>query len=121
MDCGTNQCKLRLAFTKLDTWVNGFIKLLPNIIRLRWWTKSDKKSQIHVQDEVIQTVYQALDEAGIDMPYPTYVHLWHDQTDEFDGNRAMQRESWPAAKDKSRDARSIRELKKAPKPTDTFV
>ena len=89
-----------------------------NIIRLRWWTKSDKKSQIHVQGDVIQTVYQALDEAGIDMPYPTYVHLWHDQTDEFDGNRAMQREGWPAAKDKSCDARSVRTLKNAPKSMD---
>ena len=67
-----------------------------NIIRLRWWTKSDRASQIHVFGEVLQAVYRALDKAGIDMPYPTQVHLFHDQTEEFDGNRAKQREGWPA-------------------------
>ncbi len=30
------------------------------------------------------------------MPYPTQVHLFHDQTEETDGNRAKQREGWPA-------------------------
>ena len=67
-----------------------------NIIRLRWWTKSDRASQIHVFGEVLQAVYKKLDGAGIDMPYPTQVHLFHDQTEEHDGNRSMQREGWPA-------------------------
>ncbi|WP_138933146.1 mechanosensitive ion channel family protein [Roseovarius arcticus] len=67
-----------------------------NVIRLRWWTKSDRASQIHVFGEVLQAVYKKLDSAGIDMPYPTQVHLFHDQTEEHDGNRSMQREGWPA-------------------------
>jgi len=67
-----------------------------NVVRLRWWTKSDRASQIHVFGEVLQAVYVALDTAGIDMPYPTQVHLFHDQTDEFDGDRTKQREGWPA-------------------------
>ncbi|MGC1503314.1 MAG: mechanosensitive ion channel family protein [Sulfitobacter sp.] len=67
-----------------------------NVIRLRWWTKSDRASQIHVFGEVLQAVYLELDKAGIDMPYPTQVHLFHDQTDEFDGDRSKQREGWPA-------------------------
>ena len=67
-----------------------------NIVRLRWWTKSDRASQIHVFGEVLQAVYKSLDESGIDMPYPTQVHLFHDQTEEFDGDRAKQREGWPA-------------------------
>jgi small conductance mechanosensitive channel len=57
-----------------------------NVIRLRWWTASDQ-------------VYQALDKAGIDMPYPTHVQLFHDQTDEHDGDRARQREGWPTTGD----------------------
>jgi small-conductance mechanosensitive channel len=79
-----------------------------NVVRLRWWTKSDRASQIHVFGDVLQTVYVALDEEGIDMPYPTQVHLFHDQTEEVDGNRAKQREGWPAGKGEvplsSRDA-----------------
>ncbi|MEL6420996.1 MAG: mechanosensitive ion channel family protein [Pseudomonadota bacterium] len=66
-----------------------------NIVRLRWWTKSDRGSVIHTQGRVLQAVYKRLDENGIDMPYPTSVTLFHDQTEEFDGDRARQREGWP--------------------------
>lgn len=69
-----------------------------NVVRLRWWTKSDRASQIRIFGEVLQAVYIALDEEGIDMPYPTQVHLFHDQTEETDGNRKKQREGWPAGK-----------------------
>lgn len=67
-----------------------------NVVRLRWWTASDRASQIHVFGDVLQTVYKALDENGIDMPCPTQVHLFHDQTEETYGDRATQREGWPA-------------------------
>jgi small-conductance mechanosensitive channel len=70
-----------------------------NIIRLRWWTASDQSSVRHTKGEVLQAVYQALDKAGIDMPYPTHVQLFHDQTDEHDGDRARQREGWPTTGD----------------------
>ena len=80
-----------------------------NIIRLRWWTKPQKADQIHVFGEVIQTTYEALVKAGIDIPYPTQVHLFHDQTDEFDGDRSRQREGWPAGNgDTPRPARDLR-------------
>ena len=69
-----------------------------NVVRLRWWTKSDRASQIHVFGEVLQAVYKALDEEGIDMPYPTQIHLFHDQTEEVDGDRSRQREGWPAGR-----------------------
>lgn len=69
-----------------------------NVVRLRWWTKSDRASQIHTFGRVLQDVYKALDADGIDMPYPTQVHLFHDQTEETDGDRAKQREGWPAGK-----------------------
>ena len=80
-----------------------------NIIRLRWWTKPQKADQIHTFGEVIQTTYEALVAAGIDIPYPTQVHLFHDQTDEFDGDRSRQREGWPAGDgDTPRPARDLR-------------
>ncbi|MBR9864811.1 MAG: mechanosensitive ion channel family protein [Rhodobacteraceae bacterium] len=81
-----------------------------NVIRLRWWTKSDRASQIHTFGEVLQNVYKALDAEGIDMPYPTQVHLFHDQTEEVDGDRAKQREGWPAGKsDVPKPARTARQ------------
>ncbi|KIN75247.1 MscS Mechanosensitive ion channel [Sulfitobacter noctilucae] len=77
-----------------------------NVVRLRWWTKSDRASQIHTFGRVLEAVYKALDKEGIDMPYPTQVHLFHDQTEETDGDRAKQREGWPAGqKDIPRPAR----------------
>lgn len=68
-------------------------------IRLRWWTKSDRASVVKTYGDVIEAVANALDEAGIDMPYPTHVALWHDQTEEVDGDRSRQREGWPAPTD----------------------
>lgn len=79
-----------------------------NVVRLRWWTKSDRANQIHTYGRVLQAVYKALDEEGIDMPYPTQVHLFHDQTEETDGDRAKQREGWPATK--GNDPRPVRDV-----------
>ena len=76
-----------------------------NVVRLRWWTKPQQSSVIHVKGEVLQAVYKALDSAGIDMPYPTQVHLFHDQTDEHDGDRAKQREGWPTTGEDPRPRR----------------
>ena len=33
--------------------------------------------------------------AGIDLPFPTSMVLFHDQTEETDGDRTRQREGWP--------------------------
>ncbi|WP_316013746.1 mechanosensitive ion channel family protein [Roseobacter sp. HKCCA0434] len=67
-----------------------------NIIRLRWWTAPDRASQIQTFGRVIEASAKALAENGIDMPYPTTVSLFHDQTEETDGIRSQQREGWPA-------------------------
>ncbi len=69
-----------------------------NNLRLRWWTKSDRASVIHTFGRVIEAVYIKLDNNGIDMPYPTNVVLWHDQTEKNDGDRQKQREGWPPSK-----------------------
>lgn len=85
-----------------------------NVVRLRWWTKSDRSTQIHVKGDVLQAVYKALDKAGIDMPYPTQVHLFHDQTEETDGDRRTQREGWPAGQgDVPRPARKAAQVAEA--------
>ncbi|CAM4242754.1 mechanosensitive ion channel family protein [Palleronia rufa] len=67
-----------------------------NLIRLRWWTASDRASTVGIWGRVIQRVYAALDAEGVDLPYPTRVLLLHDQTEDTDGDRTRQREGWPA-------------------------
>ena len=48
------------------------------------------------RSKVIRAIKRALDDAGIDMPFETQVHLIHDQTEATDGDRTRQREGWPA-------------------------
>ena len=64
-------------------------------LRVRWWTKAPQKDVVNVMSEVITQIKQSLDDAHIDMPYDTKVHLIHDQTEEGDGDRTKQREGWP--------------------------
>jgi len=66
-------------------------------IRARWWTRSDRASVVHTSSEVMTAIKRAMDDKGIDMPYETKVHLFHDQTEETDGARSEQREGWPTA------------------------
>lgn len=87
-----------------------------NIVRLRWWTASDRANQIHIFGDVLQAVYKKLDENGIDMPYPTQVHLFHDQTEETDGDRATQREGWPATGDDPKPRRIADAIDRQKKP-----
>lgn len=67
-------------------------------VRVRWWTAPQRSSVVHTQARVIRAISNALDDAAIDMPYPTSVVLLHDQTEETDGTRGKQREGWPAGK-----------------------
>ncbi|WP_082659302.1 mechanosensitive ion channel family protein [Aureimonas sp. AU40] len=64
-------------------------------LRVRWWTQSKRTDVVHVQAAVLEAIKGALDGLGIDMPYPTQVVLFHDQTEETDGIRGAQREGWP--------------------------
>lgn len=68
-------------------------------IRARWWTHSRRADVVKVKAAVIQAIKLALDEAHIDMPYETQVHLFHDQTESTDGERGRQREGWPAPRE----------------------
>ena len=65
-------------------------------LRVRWWTDSSRTKVVLARGRVIAAVRDALTSAQIDMPYPTQVMLFHDQTEESDGDRRRQREGWPA-------------------------
>jgi len=67
-------------------------------IRARWWTDSKRGDIVVNRSNIMRAIKYALDEAGIDMPYDTKVYLFHDQTEETDGDRDAQREGWPAPK-----------------------
>jgi small conductance mechanosensitive channel len=68
-------------------------------IRVRWWTKSLRTEQVHVKARVIKAIFAAAREHSIDLPFPTQQILFHDQTEATDGDRARQREGWPAGDD----------------------
>ena len=79
-------------------------------IRLLWWTAPP--NQLHLlenKDKVLAAVREKLGENGIDLPYPTRQILFHDQTEATDGNRAEQREGWPAGDGRVPRSRSIAE------------
>lgn len=76
-------------------------------LRARWWTKSRRSDMVRARDRVIPAIRRKLSENGIDIPYPTQQVLFHDQTEETDGDRARQREGWPAGKQATPRPRSI--------------
>jgi small-conductance mechanosensitive channel len=65
-------------------------------IRARWWTDSVRSSLLQVQSRVITAIKENLLAHGVDLPFPTQHVLFHDQTEETDGDRSRQREGWPA-------------------------
>lgn len=66
-------------------------------IRVRWWIKPPYRADaLAIQDHVLESIKAALTAQGIDLPYPTHQVLFHDQTEETDGDRRRQREGWPA-------------------------
>ena len=68
-------------------------------LRIRWWITPPRKSDaLALQDQVLEAVKAALTAHGVDLPYPTHQILLHDQTEETDGNRRLQREGWPAGR-----------------------
>lgn len=67
-------------------------------LKARWWAGSAQTDQTHVRSRVVLAIYQAAIEHGIDLPFPTQIMLFHDQTEESDGDRSHQREGWPAGK-----------------------
>jgi small-conductance mechanosensitive channel len=63
-----------------------------------WIDPPRRRDAVDALDHAIANVKEALTAAGIDLPYPTSQILFHDQTEETDGDRSRQREGWPAGK-----------------------
>ncbi len=70
-------------------------------IRIRWWINPPRRADdLASRDKVLSTIKKTLVENGIDLPFPTQQILFHDQTEEIDGDRSHQREGWPSGKGK---------------------
>jgi small conductance mechanosensitive channel len=67
------------------------------VLRVRWWIKPPRRADaLDSRDRVLAAVKHTLLAHGFDLPFPTQQVLFHDQTEEGDGDRARQREGWPA-------------------------
>jgi small-conductance mechanosensitive channel len=78
------------------------------VLRARWWIQPPRRADALVsRDQVIQAVKQILLVHGIDLPFPTQQILFHDQSEATDGDRARQREGWPAGAAAAPQPRSI--------------
>ena len=78
-------------------------------LKVRWWSGSSRLEQVNVKGRVILAVAKAAKDHGVDLPFPTSVVLFHDQTEEVDGDRARQREGWPAGKNPPKSRFDLRE------------
>ena len=77
-------------------------------IRARWWINPPRRADaLDTQDRVLTEINKQLVAQGIDLPYPTQQILFHDQTEETDGDRTRQREGWPAAPENNPQPRNI--------------
>ncbi|MEM7761345.1 MAG: mechanosensitive ion channel family protein [Cyanobacteria bacterium P01_A01_bin.40] len=77
-------------------------------IRARWWVNPPRRADVmDTQDQILTALNNKLVAAGIDLPFPTQQILFHDQTEETDGDRTRQREGWPAAKNNNPKPKTI--------------
>jgi small-conductance mechanosensitive channel len=77
-------------------------------IRVRWWINPPRRADaLDSRDKVLTAIKKKLTANGIDLPFPTQQILFHDQTEETDGNRSRQREGWPAGNKQVPKPRSI--------------
>lgn len=77
-------------------------------IRARWWIQPPRRADaLDMQDRVLQAIKEKLTANGIDLPFPTQQILFHDQTEETDGDRRRQREGWPAGQGEAPKPRGV--------------
>jgi small-conductance mechanosensitive channel len=66
-------------------------------LRARWWIAPPQRADaLDARARVLIAIKARFTAAGIDLPFPTQQILFHDQTETTDGDRAHQREGWPA-------------------------
>lgn len=78
-------------------------------LKVRWWSGSTRSDQVQIKARVIVAVAKAAKDNGVDLPFPTSVMLFHDQTEESDGDRTRQREGWPAGQNPPRSRSAAQE------------
>jgi small-conductance mechanosensitive channel len=77
-------------------------------VRVRWWISPPRRAEsLDSRDRVLTAIKKTLTANGIDLPFPTQQILFHDQTEETDGDRTRQREGWPAGNKEVPKPRSI--------------
>jgi small-conductance mechanosensitive channel len=77
-------------------------------IRVRWWINPPRRAEaLDTRDKVLTAIKNKLTANGIDLPFPTQQILFHDQTEETDGDRSRQREGWHAGNKDVPNSRSI--------------
>ncbi|HEY9599466.1 MAG TPA: mechanosensitive ion channel family protein, partial [Cyanophyceae cyanobacterium] len=77
-------------------------------IRARWWISPPRRADaLDARDKVLTAIKKKLTANGIDLPFPTQQILFHDQTEETDGDRSCQREGWPSGQGNVPKPRSI--------------
>lgn len=86
-----------LADPPPEALVTGLGDAGVNMLARFWIDPPRRREAVDALDSAVEAVKNALTKAGIDLPFPTSQVLWHDQTEETDGDRARQREGWPAA------------------------
>lgn len=85
-------------------------------LEVRYWIQPTvMREVVESTDEVYRAIAPALTAAGVDLPFPTYQILFHDQTEETDGERGRQREGWPPPRGTAAPRKQRRE--QAPAPT----
>jgi small-conductance mechanosensitive channel len=71
------------------------------VLRVRWWIKPPLRSDaLDTRGRILTAIREHLTNHGVDLPFPTQQILFHDQTEETDGDRRRQREGWPAGEDR---------------------
>ncbi|MEL6578336.1 MAG: mechanosensitive ion channel family protein [Cyanobacteria bacterium J06621_12] len=77
-------------------------------IRARWWVNPPRRAEVlDSQDYVLTELCKKLVAGGIDLPFPTQQVLFHDQTEDTDGDRSRQREGWPSSQGDNPKPRKI--------------
>ncbi|MCD0171007.1 mechanosensitive ion channel family protein [Deinococcus sp. 23YEL01] len=84
-------------------------------LEVRYWIDPPvRREVVESQDRVLEALKPALIAAGIDLPLPTQQVLFHDQTEETDGDRSRQREGWPARESNPRPRAALRQAPETP-------
>ena len=63
---------------------------------VRWWAGSERVEQVHTRAAVVKAIFHAAKEHDIDLPFPTQVMLFHDQTEEGSSSSGPASGSFPA-------------------------